>query len=1150
MAFAERDRLRPVPFFLVHRINFRSQEIHREHRTPPCPILLSLSPIAFLLSGCTASHVSPATTSRIALAGKLYGGEQPIFGSVIHLYAVNESIVAGASTDLLTTTVTTDSNGNFNYSGDYSCPTPNTLVYLAAVGGDSGALANNAVQTSLAAVGACSSLATTNYFVLMNEVTTVATVRGLKGYIADYDHIGATDLSALTNAFTTVTEYANINTGTAPGAALPTGYDASSNDLRTLANIVQTCVNSTGSIASDQPCGTFFTLAQGTAQNAPADTIQALVDIFNTPTNNVAALFARQPATPAFLPNDSAAPIDWSLPILQLPSTPVFSPAGGTFTAAQTVGITDSNPAAVIYYTTDGTTPTASSSIYSGPITLSASTTLNAVAIVRSRLVSGVTSGIFTITSSSPTLPAVSLSSITVGAGTTTPVTITATSSIDGYVVTFGDDGSIDGTFSPTKCTITAGSCSVSYIPTGSLAVGTYTNALAARFDGSANSELAYSTLTLTPSYNYTLLHSLGTTDGIQPYDGLIQAADGNFYGTTSEDGYLYGTVFKMTPAGVFSVLHDFASDGSEGVTLYGGVVQGSDGSFYGTAEKGGANGDGTVFKITSSGAFTLLHSFTGTDGSIPMAELLQASEGNFCGTTYQGGENGDGTVFKITPTGTFTLLHSFIGTDGNEIWSALIQGADGSLYGTLSSGGTTSVSTVYKITTAGVFTSIPPTQGTNIGAGSVAPLFLASDGNFYGTTSAGAAGAEGTVFQLTPSGTMTSIHSFSGEGYFPYAGLVQGMDGSLYGTTHLQDGNIFKIAPVPVLSAPVVISAPSVVTPGASFSLTATVSNAYSTTLKTCFASVTSSSGVFTNLGAVTGSTTSTNTTLTAPSTSGSYTLSLTCGGQESSNTPLTVQGTAALPLFSLAAGTYTGPQTVSITSATSPATIYYTVDGSTPTTSSLVYTSPLTVSSSMTIKALTVATGYTNSPVNSAAYIITSTTALLSNVTSDYGSTTPQTLTASSPAEGSVVTFGTAGSIGGSFSPTTCTIAAGICSVNYTPSATLAAGPTRQTSPQVSTLPAVMQRPPLPVRSSLLRQRAIRSFTLSQAPPSPAPRRLTVPFPLSDSFKARMAISMARPMPVELTPSARSSKSLSMAPVIACSIPLPARLSLARNS
>jgi uncharacterized repeat protein (TIGR03803 family) len=299
----------------------------------------------------------------------------------------------------------------------------------------------------------------------------------------------------------------------------------------------------------------------------------------------------------------------------------------------------------------------------------------------------------------------------------------------------------------------------------------------------------------ITPSGMLTALHSFDGTDGAKPYAGLVQATDGNLYGTTVGGGAKgYGTVFRITLSGMLTTLHSFCSQYRcpDGGYLYAGLVQAADGNFYGTTSAGGANDRGTVFKITPSGMLTTPHSFDGTDGSYPYAGLVRATDGNFYGTTVEGGAHGKGTVFKITPGGMLTTLHSFAGfpTDGSLPYAGLVQATDGNFYGTTVGGGAHNRGTVFKITPGGMLTTLQSFDGTD-GQDLYAGLVQATDGNFYGTTYEGGSNACsfgcGTVFKITPSGMLTTLHSFDGtDGSYPYAGLVQDTNGTFYGTTRL----------------------------------------------------------------------------------------------------------------------------------------------------------------------------------------------------------------------------------------------------------------------------------------------------------------------------------------------------------------------------
>ena len=216
-----------------------------------------------------------------------------------------------------------------------------------------------------------------------------------------------------------------------------------------------------------------------------------------------------------------------------------------------------------------------------------------------------------------------------------------------------------------------------------------------------AGSNIINANIACTAGVNESVLYSFGTgTDGQDPYAGLIQDASGNLYGTTYYGGTnRTGTVFKVTPDGVETVLHSFGT-GTDGQYPYAGLIQDASGNLYGTTQQGGTNGTGTVFKVTPAGVETVLYSFgIAPDGYYPNAGLIQDASGNLYGTTYYGGTNNKGTVFKVTPAGVETVLYSFgIAPDGYYPSARLIQDASGNLYGTTTQGGTNTTGTVFKI--------------------------------------------------------------------------------------------------------------------------------------------------------------------------------------------------------------------------------------------------------------------------------------------------------------------------------------------------------------------------------------------------------------------------------------------------------------------
>jgi uncharacterized repeat protein (TIGR03803 family) len=332
-----------------------------------------------------------------------------------------------------------------------------------------------------------------------------------------------------------------------------------------------------------------------------------------------------------------------------------------------------------------------------------------------------------------------------------------------------------------------------------------------------------------------TTLISFNGPDGVNPYAGLVLGSDGYLYGTTYQggaSGNYQGTVFKISPQSPYTLttLHTFLGSPTDGAFPYAGLVQGTDGFFYGTTVNGGASsncthGCGTVFKISADGSqYSVLHSFTNADGSIPEGTLIQAADGNFYGTTFYGGTgnncadfhpSGCGTVFKISPQSPYTLttVHSFNFSDGYTPEAGLVQATNGNFYGTTSQGVTEGHTCGYGCGT--VFEMIPQSPYTvttlHVFQGSDgffpgAPLIQGGDSNFYGTTARGGAnnncveGDCGTVFKISPQSpyTLTTVSLSAATGSLPTAPLLQATDLNFYGTTNFNaannGGSVFKL--------------------------------------------------------------------------------------------------------------------------------------------------------------------------------------------------------------------------------------------------------------------------------------------------------------------------------------------------------------------
>ncbi len=343
-------------------------------------------------------------------------------------------------------------------------------------------------------------------------------------------------------------------------------------------------------------------------------------------------------------------------------------------------------------------------------------------------------------------------------------------------------------------------------MPYGALFMGAKATSWGTTTNGGSNN--VGSVFRMASDGKLTTLHNFDTKDGANPYAGLTQASNGEFYGTTLKGGaYNAGTVFAMSSSGALKTLHSFS--GTDGSNPYAGLLQGSSGSFYGTTLKGGANKVGTVFEITPGGELTTLHSFSGTDGASPYAGLVQGANGNLYGTTYGGGSNNGGTVFQIDTSGELTALYNFCSqnncTDGTSPAAGLAQGTDGNFYGTTYGGGANNGGTVFQLTSNGTLTTLYSfcAQGGSScvdGQYPSAALVQGNDGNLYGTTSAGGANALGTIFNITPSGKLTTFYTFDGTaGANPEGALIQNFDGTFYGTAAAggakNGGTIFNLS-------------------------------------------------------------------------------------------------------------------------------------------------------------------------------------------------------------------------------------------------------------------------------------------------------------------------------------------------------------------
>jgi uncharacterized repeat protein (TIGR03803 family) len=297
----------------------------------------------------------------------------------------------------------------------------------------------------------------------------------------------------------------------------------------------------------------------------------------------------------------------------------------------------------------------------------------------------------------------------------------------------------------------------------------------------------------ITPAGAVSTLHSFSGNDGAAPVSGLTLAADGSLYGTTSGGGGGgFGTLFKITVAGAFSSVVSFTgASGAAPGSVPNQLTLHADGNFYGTTQAGGAGGWGTVFRVSPQGAVTTLLTFTGNSGAVKGASPagpLTDHGNSLYGVTREGGAGGVGTVFSVTTAGAFSLRAEFTGTTGAKPGAhpagGLLLHADGALYGTTEFGGANDFGTAFRLTAAGAFTSLhsfaDPTGSQPAGSLAGGP-----DGLLYGATAGGGSSGFGTLFRMTTAGTHTVLADFTGaNGATPRGGLTAGGDSYYYTAT------------------------------------------------------------------------------------------------------------------------------------------------------------------------------------------------------------------------------------------------------------------------------------------------------------------------------------------------------------------------------
>ncbi|HEY3778571.1 MAG TPA: choice-of-anchor tandem repeat GloVer-containing protein [Rhizomicrobium sp.] len=308
---------------------------------------------------------------------------------------------------------------------------------------------------------------------------------------------------------------------------------------------------------------------------------------------------------------------------------------------------------------------------------------------------------------------------------------------------------------------------------------------------------------------DYNVIHDFDGTDGNQPIAGLILDGAGNLYGTAETGGVNNdGVIFKMSPNGTETVLYSFTGS-ADGAYPDGSVsLDEKKGDLYGTASAGGASGNGIIYKLSKRGKLTALHNFDGAgDGGYPTGPLVRDKLGDLYGVTFVGGADSYGTVYELAANGSFAVLHTFTGGgDGETPRSGLIRDGAGNLYGVAEGGGGGNCNfgcgVIYKIAPDGTFTTLYSFADSADGFYPIGGLYRDDAGDLYGTTLFGGAAGYGTAYSLAANGTHTVLYSFTGgdDGAYPEGTLIRNRSGRIYGTASLggayQDGTIFKIAP------------------------------------------------------------------------------------------------------------------------------------------------------------------------------------------------------------------------------------------------------------------------------------------------------------------------------------------------------------------
>jgi uncharacterized repeat protein (TIGR03803 family) len=393
--------------------------------------------------------------------------------------------------------------------------------------------------------------------------------------------------------------------------------------------------------------------------------------------------------------------------------------------------------------------------------------------------------------------------------------------------------GTITGMFNATSGSVfdftAAGSTKVLYSLTGS--AGVYPTGVILGSDGnfygvaSSGGSLNGGVLfKVTPSGTYAVLHNFtGETDGLEPEATPIEGSDGNFYGTTNGGCCHSSTIYKYTRAGAFTTIYTY--DNTHGINA-GDLMQGSDGNLYVAASSGGTNNNGTIVQLSTAGKLLSYYAFPGgPGGSFPLG-LVQASNGNYYGVTFQGGQKensaGIGTIFRYTPPANVTVLYIYnpLSTNGGGYPSGIpIQATDGYLYGVTLAGGTYGNGTVYRISTTGKYQQLYSFP-TTVGREPTANLLQATSGLFYGSAQSGGPNGYGAIFSLNmglgpfitfvqATGKIGKAAQILGQGFTGTTSITfNGLPASSF--TVVNDTYITAVVPTGATTGPVVVTTPT----------------------------------------------------------------------------------------------------------------------------------------------------------------------------------------------------------------------------------------------------------------------------------------------------------------------------------------------------